>query len=204
MAQCGLFCRSYYRCTTIGCNAKKKVERCLNDPTHALTTYEGFHTHDLPPILPPPSRSFGLYNNSTLSSILGRGRGIQKGVASDAGAGARARYHANNTITSVNGRIDSGSSVNDIGSLENIGCYSRHHSSRCHHATSQSRSRAASEREGDAEREGSGSRTAAPSSPFCHGLHRYLWGSACRRHPWRTAAATIELLQPAADRGVRR
>nr|XP_025647991.1 probable WRKY transcription factor 48 [Arachis hypogaea] len=112
---------SYYRCTTIGCNAKKRVERCLNDPTHALTTYEGLHTHNLPPILPPPSRSFGLYNNSTLSSILGRGRGIQKGVASDTGAGARARYHANNAITSVNARTDSGSSVNDVGSLENIG-----------------------------------------------------------------------------------
>ncbi|XP_057756217.1 probable WRKY transcription factor 48 [Arachis stenosperma] len=113
--------KSYYRCTTIGCNAKKRVERCLNDPTHALTTYEGLHTHDLPPILPPPSRSFSLYNNSTLSSILGRGRGIQKGVASDAGTGARARYHANNTITSVNARTDSGSGVNNIGSLENIG-----------------------------------------------------------------------------------
>ncbi|RYR61736.1 hypothetical protein HN873_013103 [Arachis hypogaea] len=115
------FQRNYYRCTTIGCNAKKRVERCLNDPTYALTTYEGFHTHDLPPILPPPSRSFGLYNNSTLSSILSRGRSIQKGVASNAGAGARARYHTNNTITSVNARTDSGSGVNNIGSLENIG-----------------------------------------------------------------------------------
>ncbi|XP_057744835.1 WRKY transcription factor 28-like [Arachis stenosperma] len=115
------FPRSYYRCTAIGCNAKKRVERYMDDPTHVLTTYVGLHAHDLPPILPPPSRSFNLYNNSIVSPKLGKGSGVQKPVLSDASAGAREKMHANNTITSVNVRTDSDSCVNDVGSIEDIG-----------------------------------------------------------------------------------
>ncbi|XP_057744842.1 WRKY transcription factor 68-like [Arachis stenosperma] len=113
--------RSYYRCTAIGCNAKKKVERYMDDPTHVLTTSVGLHAHDLPLILPPPSRSFNLYNNSTVSPKLGKGSGVQKPILSDASAGARERMYANNTITSVNVRTDSDSYINDVGSIEDIG-----------------------------------------------------------------------------------
>ncbi|QHO23384.1 uncharacterized protein DS421_12g363020 [Arachis hypogaea] len=97
------------------------MERYVDDPTHVLTTYVGLHAHDLPPILPAPSRSFNLYNSSTVSPKFSRGSGVQKPVLSDAGAGARERKHANNIITSVNVRTDSDSCDNDVASIEDIG-----------------------------------------------------------------------------------
>lgn len=41
--------RSYYRCSTAGCSAKKHVERASHDPKLVITTYEGQHAHDTPP-----------------------------------------------------------------------------------------------------------------------------------------------------------
>nr|XP_043613392.1 probable WRKY transcription factor 4 isoform X2 [Erigeron canadensis] len=40
--------RSYYKCTTPGCNVRKHVERAASDPKAVITTYEGKHTHDVP------------------------------------------------------------------------------------------------------------------------------------------------------------
>ncbi|KAG2305507.1 hypothetical protein Bca52824_034158 [Brassica carinata] len=40
--------RSYYRCTTVGCGVKKRVERSFDDPSIVMTTYEGQHTHPFP------------------------------------------------------------------------------------------------------------------------------------------------------------
>ncbi|URE20809.1 WRKY [Musa troglodytarum] len=37
--------RSYYRCTNPRCNAKKQVERSLEDPETLIVTYEGLHLH---------------------------------------------------------------------------------------------------------------------------------------------------------------
>lgn len=42
------FPRSYYRCTTASCNVKKRVERCMGDPSYVVTTYEGQHIHPTP------------------------------------------------------------------------------------------------------------------------------------------------------------
>ncbi|XP_027345916.1 probable WRKY transcription factor 3 isoform X3 [Abrus precatorius] len=41
--------RSYYKCTTQGCNVRKHVERASMDPKAVITTYEGKHNHDVPP-----------------------------------------------------------------------------------------------------------------------------------------------------------
>ncbi|XP_076924748.1 putative WRKY transcription factor 33 [Bidens hawaiensis] len=40
--------RSYYRCTSSGCPAKKHVERSSNDEKVVISTYEGRHDHDMP------------------------------------------------------------------------------------------------------------------------------------------------------------
>lgn len=41
--------RSYYRCSSAGCPAKKHVERSSHNPKSVITVYEGQHDHDIPP-----------------------------------------------------------------------------------------------------------------------------------------------------------
>ncbi|KAJ7971020.1 putative WRKY transcription factor [Quillaja saponaria] len=40
--------RSYYKCTSAGCNVRKHVERASTDPKAVITAYEGKHNHDVP------------------------------------------------------------------------------------------------------------------------------------------------------------
>eukprot|EP00798_Chlamydomonas_sp_ICE-L_P020832 gene20832-27663_t len=40
--------RSYYKCTYAGCNVRKHVELCPEDPTKTVISYEGQHDHPAP------------------------------------------------------------------------------------------------------------------------------------------------------------
>ncbi|GAU49701.1 hypothetical protein TSUD_181990 [Trifolium subterraneum] len=40
--------RSYYKCTSDGCNVRKHVERASHDLKYVITTYEGKHNHEVP------------------------------------------------------------------------------------------------------------------------------------------------------------
>lgn len=52
---CFVNCRSYYKCTSLGCAVRKHVERACHDAGSVITTYEGKHNHDVP--APRGSRS---------------------------------------------------------------------------------------------------------------------------------------------------
>ncbi|KAK1367132.1 WRKY domain-containing protein [Heracleum sosnowskyi] len=40
--------RNYYKCSTVGCKVKKRVERETKDSSYVITTYEGIHNHENP------------------------------------------------------------------------------------------------------------------------------------------------------------
>ncbi|KAK9673473.1 hypothetical protein RND81_12G169500 [Saponaria officinalis] len=40
--------RSYYKCTSAGCNVRKHVERASHNLKYVITTYEGKHNHEVP------------------------------------------------------------------------------------------------------------------------------------------------------------
>ncbi|KAJ8544116.1 hypothetical protein K7X08_028627 [Anisodus acutangulus] len=40
--------RNYYKCSSGGCNVKKRVERDNEDSSYVITTYEGIHNHESP------------------------------------------------------------------------------------------------------------------------------------------------------------
>ncbi|CAL9192598.1 WRKY transcription factor 71-like [Musa acuminata AAA Group] len=70
------FPRSYYRCTSLKCPVKKRVERSYQDPTVVITTYEGKHTHQSPATArasaqqllapPPPAAASTSFRNHLL------------------------------------------------------------------------------------------------------------------------------------------
>uniref|UniRef100_A0A3Q7G5H2 WRKY domain-containing protein n=1 Tax=Solanum lycopersicum TaxID=4081 RepID=A0A3Q7G5H2_SOLLC len=43
--------RNYYKCSSGGCNVKKRVERDNKDSSYVITTYEGIHNHESPHVL---------------------------------------------------------------------------------------------------------------------------------------------------------
>ncbi|XP_060213257.1 probable WRKY transcription factor 34 isoform X1 [Lycium barbarum] len=57
--------RSYYRCSSAGCPAKKHVERASHDPELVITAYEGQHDHDIPPSRTVMQNSSGADSNTT-------------------------------------------------------------------------------------------------------------------------------------------
>ncbi|XP_062097970.1 probable WRKY transcription factor 51 [Humulus lupulus] len=43
--------RNYYKCSSGGCNVKKRVERDREDSSYVITTYDGVHNHETPGVV---------------------------------------------------------------------------------------------------------------------------------------------------------
>ncbi|XP_077211490.1 putative WRKY transcription factor 3 [Tasmannia lanceolata] len=71
--------RSYYKCTNVGCNVRKHVERASTDPKAVITTYEGKHNHDVPAARNSSHNTANSTQSKPLGSISDK-HGSVKGV----------------------------------------------------------------------------------------------------------------------------
>ncbi|KAE8788573.1 WRKY44 transcriptional factor [Hordeum vulgare] len=85
--------RSYYKCTYQGCDVKKHIERCSQDPTSVITTYEGKHSHDVP-VARSSVAAAASANASSSISLLHRG---QKAASSGQRVLPRAALHTSDS-----------------------------------------------------------------------------------------------------------
>ncbi|XP_024971745.1 probable WRKY transcription factor 51 [Cynara cardunculus var. scolymus] len=48
--------RNYYKCSSTGCEVKKRVERDKDDSSYLIATYIGMHNHEIPSLIPCNTR----------------------------------------------------------------------------------------------------------------------------------------------------
>ncbi|KAL6574705.1 WRKY transcription factor [Orobanche minor] len=91
--------RSYYKCTNPRCNAKKQVERSIEDPDTLIITYEGLHLHFITYpffILDDHNNNNNNNNNNNINHRTDPPRKKQKGPITE--AQYRAHYFSDQTI----------------------------------------------------------------------------------------------------------
>ncbi|KAL6534299.1 WRKY Transcription Factor [Orobanche hederae] len=91
--------RSYYKCTNPRCNAKKQVERSIEDPDTLIITYEGLHLHFITYpffILDDHHNNNNNNNNNNINHRTDPPRKKQKGAILE--AQYRAHYFSDQTI----------------------------------------------------------------------------------------------------------